>query len=62
MLEPISPKCIHPYLNTVAQLIECVHSLEESIRILEEFKKSGLKIEEKKLFNWGMGVCYRLGF
>jgi ubiquinone/menaquinone biosynthesis C-methylase UbiE len=26
------------------------------------FKKSGLKIEEKKLFNWGMGVCYRLGF
>jgi len=24
------------------------------------FKKSGLKIEEKKMFNWGMGVCFRL--
>jgi sulfhydrogenase subunit alpha len=28
------------YLNTAAQLIECVHSLEESIEILEDFKKN----------------------
>ena len=33
----------NPYLNTVAQLIECVHSLEESIKILEHFKKKGVK-------------------
>lgn len=34
-----------------------------NVRLLEGlFKKSGLKIEEKKMFNWGMGVCYRLRF
>jgi len=32
-----------------------------NVELLEGlFKKSGLKIEEKKMFNWGMGVCYRL--
>ncbi len=24
------------------------------------FKKASLKIDEKKMFNWGMGVCFRL--
>ena len=34
-----------------------------NVELLEGlFKKAGLKIEEKKMFNWGMGVCYRLGF
>lgn len=32
----------NPFLNTVAQLIECVHSLEDSIAILEEFKDKGV--------------------
>lgn len=32
----------NPFLNTVAQLIECVHSLEESIEILEGFKDKGV--------------------
>ena len=40
-------KITNPYLNTVAQLIECVHSLEESIRILEEFKNSGIDYKEE---------------
>lgn len=32
-----------------------------NVELLEGlFKKVGLKIEEKKLFNWGMGVCFRL--
>lgn len=32
-----------------------------NVKILEGlFKKAGLKIEEKKMFNWGMGVCFRL--
>ncbi|NQU17860.1 MAG: Ni/Fe hydrogenase subunit alpha [Candidatus Saganbacteria bacterium] len=45
----VKPKIINPYLNTVAQLIECVHSLEDSIRILEEFKKNGVNQEEAVL-------------
>ena len=32
-----------------------------NVELLEGlFKKTGLKIEEKKFFNWGMGVCFRL--
>jgi coenzyme F420-reducing hydrogenase alpha subunit len=38
--------CYNPYLNTLAQLIECVHSLEESIQILEDFKKKGINQNE----------------
>lgn len=41
------PKITNPYLNTVAQLIECVHSLEEGIDLLEEMKKTGLNYDEE---------------
>jgi coenzyme F420-reducing hydrogenase alpha subunit len=34
--------CHNPYLNTVAQLVEWVHCLEESIGILEKILKEGL--------------------
>ncbi|MBU0672852.1 MAG: Ni/Fe hydrogenase subunit alpha [Candidatus Margulisbacteria bacterium] len=45
----LKPKCINPYLNTAAQLVECVHSLEEAIRILEDFKKNGVNLDEEIL-------------
>ena len=37
----MKPIVINPYLNTAAQLIECVHCVEESIKILEDLKKNG---------------------
>jgi sulfhydrogenase subunit alpha len=43
----MKPKVINPYLNTVAQLIECVHSLEDGIRILEDFKKRKINYNEE---------------
>ena len=43
----MKPNVLNPYLNTAAQLIECVHSLEESIRILNDFKKNGINYEEE---------------
>ena len=43
----MKPKVINPYLNTVAQLIECVHSLEDGIRILEDFKKREINYDEE---------------
>ncbi|MBN2058125.1 MAG: Ni/Fe hydrogenase subunit alpha [Candidatus Saganbacteria bacterium] len=43
----LKPKCINPYLNTAAQLVECVHSLEEAIRIMEELKQSGINYDEE---------------
>lgn len=43
----MKPKVINPYLNTVAQLIECMHFLEDGIRILEDFKKAGINYDEE---------------
>lgn len=40
------PIVTNPYLNTAAQLIECVHCVEESINILEDFKKNGTNKKE----------------
>ncbi len=42
----IKPVCTNPFLNTVAQAVECVHCLEDSIAILEDFKENGVKQEE----------------
>jgi coenzyme F420-reducing hydrogenase alpha subunit len=39
-------KVCNPFLNTAAQLIESVHCLEDSITILEKFKKDGLDESE----------------
>jgi len=43
----LKPKVENPYLNTVAQLVECIHCLEEGIEILQEFKEKGVKYEEE---------------
>ncbi|MCE5194959.1 MAG: Ni/Fe hydrogenase subunit alpha [Nitrospiraceae bacterium] len=45
----MKPKCINPYLNTAAQLIESVHCLEDAISIIEGLKKNGIKYEEEIL-------------
>jgi coenzyme F420-reducing hydrogenase alpha subunit len=39
--------CHNPYLNTVAQMVEWVHCLEESIKIMEKILKEGL--DEKRI-------------
>jgi coenzyme F420-reducing hydrogenase alpha subunit len=43
----LAAPCHNPYLNTVAQLVEWVHCLEESIKIMERILKQGL--DEKKI-------------
>jgi sulfhydrogenase subunit alpha len=43
----LKPKCINPYLNTVAQLIECVHCLEHAIALLEDMKRAPLNYAEE---------------
>jgi len=43
----MKPKVTNPYLNTVAQLVECVHCLEDSIDILEDLKKTGIDQSEQ---------------
>ncbi|MBN3041005.1 MAG: Ni/Fe hydrogenase subunit alpha [Candidatus Omnitrophica bacterium] len=43
----LKPICSNSFLNTVAQLVECVHSLEDSIVILESFKEKGINYDEQ---------------
>ena len=43
----LKPKCINPYLNTVAQLIECVHCLEDAIAIVEDLKNNPINYDEE---------------
>ena len=42
----MKPMIYNPFLNTAAQVVECVHSLEDSIAILERFKEKGLDQKE----------------
>jgi len=43
----LKPKCNNPFLNTAAQLVETVHSLEEGIEILEELREKGIDYSEE---------------
>jgi coenzyme F420-reducing hydrogenase alpha subunit len=40
--------CCNPYMNTIAQLVECVHVVETSIRMIDELLTTGLKEEKIK--------------
>ncbi|HET6516456.1 MAG TPA: Ni/Fe hydrogenase subunit alpha [Thermodesulfovibrionales bacterium] len=42
----IRPKCVNPYLNTAAQLIETVHCLEDAIALVEDLKEEGIARDE----------------
>jgi coenzyme F420-reducing hydrogenase alpha subunit len=43
----LKPRCINPYLNTVAQLVECVHCLEDACGLLEHLKSTSLNYDEE---------------
>ncbi len=42
----LKPKCINPYLNTVAQIVECVHCVEDALRIIETLWQKGIDYDE----------------
>lgn len=39
----LKPVCYNPFMNSIAQLIEVVHSLEDSIKLINELEAAGLK-------------------
>jgi coenzyme F420-reducing hydrogenase alpha subunit len=39
----LKPVCHNPYMNSVAQLVETVHTVEDSIRLINEIEQMGLK-------------------
>jgi coenzyme F420-reducing hydrogenase alpha subunit len=42
----LKPKCINPYFNTVAQIVECVHCVEDAIKIVELLWQKGINYDE----------------
>lgn len=57
----LQPTCINPYMNTVAQVVEIVHSIEESITLIDALLKTGITPEEpvqpQRLSGTGVGAC-----
>lgn len=43
----LKPKCINPFLNTAAQLVESVHCLEDAIAIIENLMSTPLNYDEE---------------
>lgn len=37
--------CTNPYMITIAQLVECVHTVEESLQLVDELLKRGIREE-----------------
>ncbi len=44
-----NPPVHNPYLNTMAQLIECAHCLDHALRTVEHFQNNGIDREEQIL-------------
>jgi sulfhydrogenase subunit alpha len=55
------PKCVNPYMNTVAQVVEIVHCVEDAIEIIERLLDKKIDWEESaqpaKLSGLGVGAC-----
>ncbi|HUJ84947.1 MAG TPA: Ni/Fe hydrogenase subunit alpha [Candidatus Acidoferrales bacterium] len=41
----LSPVCYNPFMNSIAQLVEVVHSVEDSIRLVNELEATGLNTQ-----------------
>jgi coenzyme F420-reducing hydrogenase alpha subunit len=39
----LKPVCHNPFMNSIAQLVEVVHSVEDSIKLINELEAAGLK-------------------
>ncbi len=52
------PNTFNPYMNNVAQVVECAHSVEDSIKIIDELLADGLKDEKpnQSPTKYGIGV------
>lgn len=42
----LKPLCTNPYMNNVAQLVECVHAAENSINLIDQILDEGFKKDE----------------
>lgn len=57
----LTPQCINPYMINISQVVEIVHCVEESIKIIDELLDRGIDCEEPvkpdRISGVGVGVC-----
>lgn len=57
----LQPICTNSYMNTVAQVVEIVHAVEESIALIDKLLERGIEWEEPvaptRLSGEGVGAC-----
>jgi len=57
----LKPICTNPYMNTVAQVVEIAHAIEESILLVDELLERGVvweePVEPTTLTGVGVGSC-----
>ncbi len=57
----LAPKCVNPYMNTVAQVVEIVHCVEDAIQLVTRLLERGVRWEEParptRLSGEGAGAC-----
>lgn len=54
-----NPPSDNPFMNNIAQLVECFHSTEDSVRIIEKLLETGPKhepVKKPKGFGSGVGI------
>ena len=54
----LKPDCYNPYMNNIAQVVECAYCIEDSIAIIDQLLDMGLKDEKpnQKPTRFGRGV------
>jgi len=54
----LKPDCHNPYMNTIAQVVEAVHCIMDSVRIIDRLVENGLKNEKpnQSPTRYGQGV------
>lgn len=57
----LKPKCTNPYMNTVAQVVEIAHCIEDAIQLADALLEKGIKWEDPappaRLSGQGSGSC-----
>jgi sulfhydrogenase subunit alpha len=57
----LTPKCTNSYMNSVAQVVEIAHCIEDSIQIVDTLLERGIEWEEPapvtRLSGEGVGSC-----
>jgi coenzyme F420-reducing hydrogenase alpha subunit len=55
----LSAPCFNPYMNNVAQMVEVIHCVEDTVKLIDQLLDSGLKSEKAnhEITRYGRGIA-----